>query len=130
LNVEVEPLRINQSDLTTKRMMDLMAVNPDNGPMPLYLHAISRILRDLRIEQQELNQSFNYARFKKEVDNEDMTPAQLGPLRQRLDTLESFMPKWQTETDVATAKRLKKAAKNAGGNDWSVKVFQNHENIS
>ena len=34
MDVEVEPLRINQSDLTTKRMMDLMAVSPDNGPMP------------------------------------------------------------------------------------------------
>ena len=120
--MEVEPLRINQSDLTTKRMMDLMAVSPDNGPMPLYLHANSRILRELRIEQQESNDSFDYGKFKKQVMASEMTPAQLGPLNQRLDTLESFMPVWQTEVDKIRAANLKKAAKKMGGNDWSVKV--------
>jgi hypothetical protein len=122
MDVEVEPLRIDQSDLTTKRMMDLMAVSPDNGPMPLYLHAINRILRELRIEQQESKESFDYTKFKKQVIASEMTAAQLGPLNQRLDTLESFMPAWQTEVDEIRSKRLRKAAKEIGGNDWSVKV--------
>jgi hypothetical protein len=122
LKVEVEPLRINQSDLTTKRMLDLMAVSSENGPMPLYLHAINRILRELRIEQQETSGSFNYVKFKKRVMASDMSPAQLGPLNQRLDTLESFMPAWQTEMDEKKVVNMPKKITKLVGNDWSVKV--------
>lgn len=103
-------------------MLDLMAVSHENGPMPLYLHAINRILRELRIEQQETNQSFNYATFKRRVAASKMTEAQLGPLTQRLDTLESFMPAWQTEIDEIRASKLRETAKQVGGNDWSAKV--------
>jgi hypothetical protein len=78
-------------------MLDLMAVNTEDGPMPLYLHTINRILRQMRMEQQQTNETFNYAEFKKKVMDSAMTPAQLAPLNQRLDTLESFMPKSQTE---------------------------------
>jgi len=67
MNVQIEALRINQSDLNTQRMMDLMAVNQDEGSMPLYLHAINRILRDLRMEQQESGGTFNYSEFKRQV---------------------------------------------------------------
>jgi hypothetical protein len=88
-------------------MLDLMAVSRDDGPMPLYLHAIYRILRDMRIAQQETNGAFSYAEFKRQVMDMTMTPAQLGPLNQRLDTLESFMSK------VDTGKK---------GNDWTPKV--------
>lgn len=119
LNVNIECLRINQNDLNTKRMLDLMAVNPNNGPMPLYLHAVNRILRELRIEQQQSNGCFNYAEFKTRVMNMDMTPAQLAPLNQRLDTLESFMPASQTKMDKTNAAKTKKKV---GGNDWSIKV--------
>ena len=47
--------------------------------MPLYLHAIKRILRELRTEQQASNESFNYAKFKKQVIATKMTEAQLVP---------------------------------------------------
>ncbi|KAJ8063414.1 hypothetical protein OCU04_008634 [Sclerotinia nivalis] len=96
LNVQIEPLRINESDLNTKRMLDLMAVNQDDGPMPLYLHVVNRILRDMRIEQQKAETTFDYQSFKLQLMGAGMTPAQMGPLNQRLDTLESFMPKAQT----------------------------------
>lgn len=122
LNVIIEPLRINQSDLTTKRMMDLMAVNPDDGPMPLYLHAITRILRDLRIEQQQTNEHFNYLEFKQRVEDCAMTQAQLMPLTQRLDTLESFMPKSQTLKTGAAASRKKKSSRAESGIDWSLRA--------
>jgi len=121
LGVTIEPLRINQSDLTTKRMMDLMAVNPDDGPMPLYLHAITRILRDLRIEQQQTNEHFNYLEFKQRVEECAMTPAQLMPLTQRLDTLESFMPNSQT-TKAGANLRRKKSSKVESGIDWSIRA--------
>lgn len=54
-------------------MLDLMAVSQDNGRMPHYLHAINRILRELRIEQQETSESFNYAKFKKRTMTSEMS---------------------------------------------------------
>lgn len=117
--VKVEGLAINQKDLDTKRMLDLMAVNTEDGSMPLYLHAITRILRDMRTKQQhsKFAASFNYAEFKREVEACAMTAAQLAPLKQRLDTLESFMPSSQTQLTSTISK-----ANVTGGNDWTLKV--------
>lgn len=119
-SVKVETLRINQADLNTKRMMDLMAVSSVQGGMPLYLHVVQRILRDLRIEQQENNTTFNYRKFKDRLLNEDLAAGQLAPLQQRLDTLESFMVKEQ----VANSSN-KSAKRNMGkGIDWEPKAGQ------
>lgn len=63
------------------------------GGMPLYLYVVDRILRDMRLEQQEEGFGFSYASFKKRLDEEELSPTQRGPLNQRLDTLESFMVK-------------------------------------
>lgn len=122
LKVEVEPLRISEGNLNTKRMLDLMAVSHDDGPMPLYLHAIYRILREMRIEQQENRTSFSYANFKRRVAETAMTPAQLSPLNQRLETLESFMP--QTQVQITGAMKIKGKAKASRqrGNDWTSMV--------
>lgn len=49
MNVQIEPLKINRCDLSTKRMMDLMAVTQNDGSMPLYMNAINRILRKYSI---------------------------------------------------------------------------------
>ncbi|KAK3364455.1 hypothetical protein B0T25DRAFT_443592 [Lasiosphaeria hispida] len=87
--VTVEELRLNESDLNTKRMLDLMAVT--SGGMPLYLHVVNRILRELRVEQQRTGATFSYTAFKKMLLRENLTEMQLSPLRQRLETLESFM---------------------------------------
>jgi hypothetical protein len=100
-------------------MLDLMAVNTEDGRMPLYLHAINRILRELRMEQQQTNGTFDYAEFKKKVMDSGMTLPQLAPLNQRLDTLESFMPKSQTE--ISADPKFKKA-KVMAGNDWTIRV--------
>ncbi|KAJ5050430.1 uncharacterized protein L3040_002313 [Drepanopeziza brunnea f. sp. 'multigermtubi'] len=116
MNVEIEPLKINQNDLNTKRMLDLMAVNQDDGRMPLYLHEITRILREMRVRQQQNNGSFNYAEFKQLIALSPMTPAQQAPLTQRLDSLESFMPKAQTQVNALKAKTSKES-----GNDWTIK---------
>ncbi|KAL7795120.1 hypothetical protein V8C37DRAFT_44510 [Trichoderma ceciliae] len=113
-NVHVEELRINQSDLNTKRMMDLMAVSSVQGGIPLYLHVVQRILRDLRIEQQISETTFNYHKFKQRLMGEALTPAQLQPLQQRLDTLESFMVKEQV-VHVSNKKAMQSQGK---GNDW------------
>ncbi|KFZ17385.1 hypothetical protein V501_01751 [Pseudogymnoascus sp. VKM F-4519 (FW-2642)] len=119
-NVTVEPLRISEENLNTKRMLDLMAVSRGDGPMPLYLHAVYRILREMRMEQQEMGTGFSYATFKDRVSRTEMTPAQLSPLAQRLDTLQSFMP--NTETGVIIHQRKGKLVRQYG-NDWTSKFM-------
>ncbi|KAL7923123.1 hypothetical protein ACQKWADRAFT_67317 [Trichoderma austrokoningii] len=120
-NVQVETLRIDQTDLDTKRMMDLMAVSSvQGGGIPLYLHVVQRILRDLRIEQQASNTMFNYCKFKKRLMEEDLAVGQLVPLQQRLDTLESFMVKEQ----VANASGAFSKPTLSKGNNWEPKAGQ------
>lgn len=104
-------------------MLDLMAVNPDNGPMPLYLHAINTILRKMRLDDQKNGGSapFNYKEFKRLVDDCKMTPAQLMPLQQRLDTLESFMHLEKPKVPNGKSKE-KQYQKALDGNDWTLKV--------
>lgn len=96
-----------------------MAVSRGDGPMPLYLHAVNRILREMRIEQQEMGTGFSYAIFKDRIDETEMSPAQLSPLAQRLDTLESFMPNTQTGAKLP---RQKGRPVRQYGNDWASKV--------
>lgn len=93
-----------------------MAVSRNDGPMPLYLHAVYRIIRQMRVEQQISGTSFSYIEFKKRIAQTEMTPAQLGPLTQRLETLESFMPNTQIAATTARSRR------NQDGNDWTSKV--------
>ena len=113
----MEELRINQTDLNTKRMLDLMAFNAQNGS-PLYLHVINRILRNLRIEQQLGNTRFDYTKFKERLFMEDLSEAQVSPLKQRLETLESFMVAEQANAYNAARVNLpppKKSAPKRGG---------------
>ncbi|GAD99599.1 hypothetical protein AOR_1_674054 [Paecilomyces variotii No. 5] len=95
-NIEVSPLQIDQKHLNTKRMLDLMAVGQDNGPIPLYMHTIKRILREMRMSQQQSRTGFDYQDFKQRITFSGLNRSQIAPLTQRLDTLESFMPKAQT----------------------------------
>lgn len=125
-NVKVEELRLSQLDLNTKRMLDLMAVT--SGNMPLYLHVVNRILRDLRITQQKSGKGFDYTTFKRMVQAEDLTKDQLAPLKQRLDTLESFMVEdqakaynmWAKERSGHSPKQQRKHE--AQGTDWTPEV--------
>lgn len=102
-NIRVEELRLDESDLNTKRMLDLMAVTT-SGYTPLYIHVVQRILRDLRVEQQKTGAAFSYTAFKKQLAVEDLTESQLVPLKQRLKTLESFMVEHQAKAfDMSSA---------------------------
>ncbi|KFY32063.1 hypothetical protein V493_00551 [Pseudogymnoascus sp. VKM F-4281 (FW-2241)] len=40
-NIKIEPLRISERALSSKRMLDLMAVSRDDGPMLLSVHSLS-----------------------------------------------------------------------------------------
>ncbi|KAH8772402.1 hypothetical protein BGZ57DRAFT_984554 [Hyaloscypha finlandica] len=55
------------------------------------------------------------AEFQRQVVDADLTSAQLGPLNQRLDALESFMPK--TQTDIVQTKIAKKGMGKAPDKD-------------
>ncbi|KAH7324955.1 hypothetical protein B0I35DRAFT_476155 [Stachybotrys elegans] len=101
--VRVEEFRLSQADLNTGRMLDLMAASSIQGSMPLYMHIIVRILRDMRIKSQEKNTSFDYATFKREIEMAQLTKDQMAPLLQRLDTLESFMV--HSQANAYTLKR-------------------------
>ncbi|KAK1659816.1 hypothetical protein BDP55DRAFT_697422 [Colletotrichum godetiae] len=95
--VDVKPLRISGSDLNTSRMLDLMAFQ--EGTKPLYSYVMQRILRDMRLEQQEKGSQFDYAKFKQALAREKFSQGQQGPLQQRLETLESFMIKGKARSD-------------------------------
>lgn len=114
-NILIEPLQISSCHLNTKRILDFMAVSQDNGSMPLYLDTVVRILRDIRIEQQSnlagATSIFNYRRFKEKVLGTQLSAVQLGPLSQRLDILESFMPKSETADQAGKNKSKKKGEK-------------------
>lgn len=89
--------------------------------VPLYVHTIYRILREMRVVQQEVGGKFSYREFKRQVMDSGLSPAQLGPLHQRLDTLESFMPKAQVDVGHAYIKK-KKRASTTSESDWNSKV--------
>ncbi|OAA71128.1 hypothetical protein LEL_09719 [Akanthomyces lecanii RCEF 1005] len=103
LDVEVQPLQLKDSDLNTKRMLDLMGSTKEDGSTPLYIHVVHKILREMRMNQQLTGESFNYPAFKGEIGNADLTPTQLVPLFQRLAILESFM--WQASENKKRRKR-------------------------
>lgn len=98
--------------------VDLMAVKEGEN-MPLYLHVVNRILRDLRLEQQKTRSSFQYAAFKRMIEDEELTPGQRAPLLQRLDTLESFM----VEEQVHSSSRSRNLM-TASGNSWTLRPGQ------
>lgn len=102
-------------------MMDLMAISSEDGPMPLYMHTVKRILREMRIQQQQTGVAFNYKDFKNRLLNSELLSTQLSPLKQRLDTLESFMPQTQTKSvkNSNTEKKEKKVSSSSNGNDWT-----------
>lgn len=92
-------------------MLDLMAVGQGDGSMPLYMHTVKRILRDMRLQQQTTRTGFDYPEFKRKVLSASLTPGQLEPLKQRLDTLESFMPQAQVSVPLTKNHGLQAGSK-------------------
>lgn len=112
--VTVEELRINEKDLNTKRMMDLMSVKT-GGNTPLYMHVAKRILKQLRyMEQHSTGGGFSYEAFRQMLDKEDLTDQQRVPLEQRLENLESFMSRAQQPSG-----KKKHQTVQPRGNDWA-----------
>ncbi|KAG8664114.1 hypothetical protein FPOAC2_10346 [Fusarium poae] len=102
-------------------MLDLMAISSiKGGGMPLYLHVVSRILRDMRIAQQQTNSAFNYKAFKTAISTEPLTEGQLLPLQQRLETLESFMVAEQTCANGSASRSKEKGSTSTQGIKWDL----------
>jgi len=92
-----------------------MAVKPEEGSVPLYVHTVNRILREMRMSQQTTGTRFDYQTFKKKILAADLSLAQLAPLSQRLAMLERFMPQ--------TGDRAKgKHGKSPTGTSWKNQV--------
>ncbi len=98
--VRVRPFRLRPRDLNVGTMLTLMAVDRTDAAPPLYMAAVTRILRDLAAgaadddgaaEAADALGSFDYGEFKRRLGAAGLTPAQLGPLKQRLEQLESFL---------------------------------------
>ncbi|MCJ1285385.1 hypothetical protein MMC26_004725 [Xylographa opegraphella] len=87
---EVIPLRFSEQNLDVSRMMVMMAVKEKDGPVPLYIEVIHRILRQMAIES-EGAKGLDYRKFRSRLGLEGLSRDQNGPLKLRLDLLESFM---------------------------------------
>ncbi|KAI9879218.1 MAG: hypothetical protein M1830_009219 [Pleopsidium flavum] len=105
---EVIRMLLKEKNLDIQKMMNLMAVSDKDGPMPLYMEVristskgfwepllmawqvVCKILRRMA-EESEGAPGFNYTEFKKRLLEERFTDQQNGPLRLRLNLLESFM---------------------------------------
>lgn len=92
-----------------------MAIKSEEGSIPLYIHTVNRILREMRLSQQATGVPFDYQTFKSEILAADLTSSQLAPLNQRLASLESFMPRM---TNSAKGKRRQSSK----GTSWENKV--------
>ncbi|KAJ2998735.1 hypothetical protein NUW58_g228 [Xylaria curta] len=114
-NVTVEALSLDQEDLNTKRMLELMAFD---RAQPLYAQVVQRILRDMRLRQQKKPGKFNYREFILKLGEEKLSPDQKRGLQQRLDTLESFMVEKQVNPNP-----WEKPKSNVRlGTDWTPKA--------
>lgn len=112
--------------------MGVNKLQGNGGSLPLYMSVIERILRELREEQQDTGLPFHYRAFKARVKEAALTDAQLAPLQQRLETLESFMVERQAKALNIFAKgkkgkgfQVKEEKVKKGpvlGNDWTPKV--------
>lgn len=117
LNLEVQPLQLKDSDLNTKRMLDL-TVNREDASILLYIHIIHRILREMRMDQQLSGEYFDYNKFKARIDNADLAPAQLAPLHQRLSVLQIFMSR-----SVSIKKKMKRGLEIGKATSWASEVI-------
>ena len=117
-NIEVQPLSIGNHELNTKRMLELMAVNPEDTSVPLYIHVVYRILRDMRLAQQATGAKFQYYDFKDNLAKSGLTPQQLAPLHQRLSVLESFL----SSSPAPRSKKGKKHSHVDNATTWTNEV--------
>ncbi|ERF73939.1 hypothetical protein EPUS_05362 [Endocarpon pusillum Z07020] len=87
---KVAPLYLQEQQLNISNMLTLMAVSDGSKSAPLYLEVLFQILRDMAIERQG-RPGVDYREFKARLDDAAFTRDQNGPLKLRLQLLESFL---------------------------------------
>ena len=102
--VNVHAFKLRPRDLNVNSILNMMSVDQSQSA-PLYIGQITRILRELASSSPD---GFDYSEFKRRLDKSPLTRSQQGPLRQRLDLLESFLitddsvPSWTFESGGVT----------------------------
>lgn len=108
--VVIEPLVLKQEYLNVERLMTFMAATDNGEGLPLYMHSVLRVLREMALEP-NAKPGIDYRDFRMRVEMLGLSPAQKIPLGLRLDLLEEFIEE-QTLKIKANATPRKK------GNDW------------
>jgi len=86
-NVTVQPFMLRPEDLNISTILTLMSVNQTQAA-PLYMGIVTKILRNMASKTTE---TFNYAEFRRKLDDAGLDKKQEEFLNQRLDLLESFL---------------------------------------
>ncbi|KAK4996038.1 hypothetical protein LTR66_004263 [Elasticomyces elasticus] len=102
-SIDVLPLLLKEKHLNTQRMLRLMAFSDRDDAMPLYMESIIRILKEMAVESMGAS-GLKYKATLQRVNEEPFAREQKGPMRLRLQLLESFM-----ETGMKAFKRTKSA---------------------
>lgn len=87
---KVAPLYLQEQHLNMSNILTLMAVSDGSKSAPLYLEVLFQILRDMAIERPGIS-GVDYREFKSRLDAAAFTRDQNGPLKLRLQLLESFL---------------------------------------
>lgn len=85
-NVTVTRFKLNPRNLDIDIMLKLMNVD-ESDSTPLYMAQIEKILRDIATTFE----AFDYAEFKRRLNEHNFNPAQRNMLDMRLNILESFL---------------------------------------
>lgn len=108
--VVVEPLILKQEYLNVERVMAFMAATHNGEGLPLYMHSVLRVLREMALEP-NAKPGIDYQDFCARVDMLGFSPGQKMPLGLRLDLLEEFI-------EAPTPKITLKQRPRKKGNDW------------
>ena len=85
--VTVQPFMLRPEDLNISTMLTLMSVDQTQAT-PLYMGMVTKILRNMA---SKTTGTFNYAEFRRQLDDAGLDRKQEEFLNQRLDLLESFL---------------------------------------
>ncbi|ETS79705.1 hypothetical protein PFICI_09558 [Pestalotiopsis fici W106-1] len=84
---KVMPLYLTTNQLNISRILKLMAVDPSSDKTPLYMEVVMNIVRQMAME----GPKFTYHEFRRRLSEIKWAPAQEGPLKMRLQLLDTFL---------------------------------------
>ncbi|KAE8366116.1 hypothetical protein BDV27DRAFT_156197 [Aspergillus caelatus] len=87
-NVEVQPFKLKAHHLNISTMLSLMSMG-NGDQMPLYMSQVTRVLREMAIENK--GGTFDYLDFRRRLEDLNINRMQTPFLHQRLDLLDSYL---------------------------------------